>query len=140
LAEGIAFANEPNDLDDPINANLTGTMIPGTTTMATGKVHTLMIAKFILLCGFPDASIMVRYVDHQDLTEIEDVTMIGVDNVKDFYMVCDDGKFKTKPMLIHLRKFKAFLLYYMRRGRDFHTTVKEDDVLDMTTNEFKSYS
>jgi hypothetical protein len=65
--------------------------------------------------------------------------MIDINEFKDFYTVRDDGKFEAKPMLIHLRKFKAFLLYYIRRGQDFNATLTDDDVLDMRTEEFKSY-
>jgi hypothetical protein len=138
-ALGTVDATDPNDEDDPSEATLTDTRIAGTTTMATPNVHTLVIAKIKLLCGLSDDSTMVRYIDQKDWKELEDVRMIDVDEVKDFYTVRDDGKFKEKTMLIHLRKFKDFLLYYIQRGQDFHTTLSEDDVLDMTAEEFKSY-
>jgi hypothetical protein len=66
--------------------------------------------------------------------------MIGVYEVKDFFIVHGDVKFKAKPMLIHLCNHKAIILYYTRKGRDFHTMLTVEDVLDMTTKEFKSYS
>jgi hypothetical protein len=77
-AEVTANANNPNDSNDPNIATLIGTTMTGTTTMATPKVHTLVIAKIILLCGFPEESTMVRYIDQQDWTELEDYTLIGV--------------------------------------------------------------
>jgi hypothetical protein len=52
--------NDPNNTNDPNNATLNGTMMAGTTTMATPKIHTLVIAKIVLLCCFPKDSTMVR--------------------------------------------------------------------------------
>jgi hypothetical protein len=60
---------------------------------------------------------MVRHIDQQDWTEIEEDTMIGVDEAKDFSTVHDKGKFDVTPMLIHLREFKAYPF----------TTCKEDE-------------
>jgi hypothetical protein len=74
-----------------------------------------------------------------DWSELEDVNMICVDEVKDFYTVCDDGNFEAKPMKVHLRKVKTFCLYYIRKGQDYHSTLMEDDVLDMSKAEFKHY-
>jgi len=53
---------------------------------------------------------MVRYIDQQGWEELADVTTIGIGEVKDFFTVEPDGNFEAKPMLVHLRKFKAVLL------------------------------
>jgi hypothetical protein len=76
-----------------------------------------VISKIILLCDFPADSIMVSYIDQQGWKELEDVISIGVDEIKDFFTVRSDGFFEAKPMQIHLRRFKAFILYYKRRGQ-----------------------
>jgi hypothetical protein len=51
-------------------------MMKGKTTMATQKYQTPVIAEIILLCEFPEDSIMVRYIDQQEWKELEDVTTI----------------------------------------------------------------
>jgi hypothetical protein len=113
--------------------------VTGTNPTATGKTHTPVIAKIIALCGFPLDSTMVRYIDQQGWTELEHVTTIGVDEIKDFFTTRSDGNFDAKPMLVHLRMFKVFLLYYMRKGLELHTVLTEDDVMYMTKVEFKEY-
>jgi hypothetical protein len=111
----------------------------GTMPKATRVAHTPVIAKIIALCGFPADSTMVRYIDQQGWTELEHVTSVGVDEIKDFMTVRNDGSLDAKPMLIHLRMFKAFLLYYMRKRRELFTSLTEEDVLDITKTEFKKY-
>jgi hypothetical protein len=69
-ALGTVDATDPNDANDPNEATPTGTTIAGSTTMATPKVHKLVIAKIILFCGFPDDSTMVKYIDQQDWKEL----------------------------------------------------------------------
>jgi hypothetical protein len=54
---------------------------------------------------------MARYIDQQGWTELEHVAMIDVKEVKDFFTVDPDGNFEAKPMMVHLRMFKAFLLF-----------------------------
>jgi hypothetical protein len=106
-----------NDLDDLFDA-----------TVPT--VRPKIIDFIIKLCKFPEDSAMVKYIDQQGWTEFIHVTTIGLDEVKDFYTVKDDGfTFSAKPMTIHLRLFKCFLLYYKRRCRELYTTLSEEDVL-----------
>jgi hypothetical protein len=72
-----------------------------------------IIAYIIKLCKFPEDSTIVEYIDQQGWTELIHVTTIGLDEVKDFHMVRDDGiTYSAKPMLIHHHLFKCFLLYY----------------------------
>jgi hypothetical protein len=108
-------------------------------TLASRKVHTPVIAKIILLCGFPADSTMVRYIEQQGWTELKHATTIGVAEIKDFFTTRSNGTYDAKPMLVHLRMFKVFLLFYMRKGREFSTSLDEDDVLDITKAEFKAY-
>jgi hypothetical protein len=59
---------------------------------------------------------MVKYINQQQWSTLPHVITVGVDEVDEFYTVRDDGiTFESSPMLIHLRKFKAFLLYYKRK-------------------------
>jgi hypothetical protein len=107
--------------------------------LANGKVYTHVIAKIFWLCDFPVDSIMFCYIEQQGLEELEDITAIGFDVAKDFFTVRDDGNFEAQPMLIHLRKFKVFLLYFMRTGQEFSITLNDDDVLDIKKTKFKKY-
>jgi hypothetical protein len=119
-----------------IDATSIGTTVKVMVKLTNGKVYTHVIARIIQLCDFPEDSIMVRYIDQKGWMELEEVTMIGVHEVKDFFTVRDDGIFETNPMLIH---FIAFLLYFKRKGQELLTTLKEDDILDMKNTEFKKY-
>jgi hypothetical protein len=69
-AQGIGDTNDPNDANGPNDASLIGTTMARTTTMATGKVHTLVILKIIYLCGFPADATMVRYIDQQGWSDL----------------------------------------------------------------------
>jgi hypothetical protein len=60
MARVTANANEPTD------ASLIGTMTNGKSKMATGNVHTPVVAKIILLFGFPLDTTMFRYIDQQE--------------------------------------------------------------------------
>jgi hypothetical protein len=52
-------------------------------------------------------------MDKQGWTELIHITTIGLDKVKDFHTVRDDGStYAAKLMWIHLRFFRCFLLYY----------------------------
>jgi hypothetical protein len=56
---------------------------------------------------------MVKYIDQQQWSTLEHVVSVGFDEVEEFFTVRDDGfTFEDKPMLVHLHKFKSFLLYY----------------------------
>jgi hypothetical protein len=57
------------------------------------------------LCSFPNDSTMVTYMDQQVWSVLEDITMVGLDEVKDFATFKDDGTFEAKPMMHHMRMF-----------------------------------
>jgi hypothetical protein len=48
-----------------------------------------IIAYNIKLCMFPEDLTMVEYIDEQGWTELIQITTIGLDEVKDFYLVRD---------------------------------------------------
>ena len=104
---------------------------PDDTFEATAPIVRSRIVEFIIkLCKFPEDSTMVAYIDQQGWTELIHITTIGLDEVKDFHTVKDDGiTYAAKPMLVHLRLFKCFLLYYKRQCRELYSTLSEDDVL-----------
>jgi hypothetical protein len=69
-------------------------------------VRPKIIDFIIKLFKFPEDSTMVEYIDQQGWTELIHVTTIGLDEVKGFYTVKDDGcTFAAKPMLLHTRLF-----------------------------------
>jgi hypothetical protein len=93
-------------------------------------VRSPIIAYIIKQCKFPDDSTLVEYINQQGWTELIHVTTFGLDEVKDFHTVRDDGvTYSTKPMLIHLCLLKCFLLYYKRQCRERFTSLSEDDVM-----------
>jgi hypothetical protein len=107
---------------------------------ASGKKRTDVIQHIIMLCGFGEDTIMVRYIDQQHWTDLFHVISIDVDEVKDFHTVRDDGiTFEAKPMLVHLRVFKAFLLYYKRRSREHPIPLSEAHVLLFSKLLFREY-
>jgi hypothetical protein len=115
-AQGISNASEP-------------TKASSIETMTARKIHTPVIVRIIVLCGFASDSTMVRYIEQQGWTEWEHVTLIDVDEVKDFFTVCENGIFEAKPMLIHHCILNAFILYYMRKQQKLFSRFKEDDLL-----------
>jgi hypothetical protein len=54
---------------------------------------------------------MVKYMEQQGWTVLEDVIMVGLDEVKNFATVKDNVTFETKPTTHNLRIFKGFLLF-----------------------------
>jgi hypothetical protein len=104
-------------------------------------VRSQIIAYIIKLCKFPEDSAMVEYINHQVWTEMIHVITIGLDEVKDFHVVRDYGfRYSAKPMLIHLRLFKCFLLYYKRQCRELSTTLSDDDVMyGFSSTRFEEY-
>jgi hypothetical protein len=84
--------------------------------------HTEIIQHIIDMCGFSADSLMVRYMDQQQWSELEHVVMTKLDEIKDFKTYRDDGFtiLDGGPMIIHQKKLQAFLLFYKRktgRGR-----------------------
>jgi hypothetical protein len=92
------------------------------------------------MCDFPMDSTMVRFIDQQGWTKLIHITTIDVKDIKDFPTVRRDGGYEAKPMMIHLRMFKAFLLYYKRKCIELSTLLDDDDVVDiMSRTGFHGY-
>jgi hypothetical protein len=72
-----------------------------------------IINQFVKIWGFSHNSLMVKYIDQQQWSELAHIVMHGLEESKDFEVFQDDG-FTTlgKLMLIHQKLFKSFLLYY----------------------------
>ena len=150
-----------NDPDPGVaGATPTGTAQPNETVVATTGGGTMVdndgggdptvtntqpfeftdvINQVIYLCGFPKDSTMVKFIRQQEWTELEHITMIGLDEIKDFFTTRDDGNFEAKPLAHHLRLLKAFILYYMRTCHKQSRVLTEGDVLDFEQAEFKAY-
>jgi hypothetical protein len=94
----------------------------------TGR--TAIIDFIIGLCDFAEDSTMVKYIEQAGWTKIHHVTSIGIHEVKDFNTLKDDGLYEAKPLAMHLRLFKGFLLYYRRRCDDFSMTLDEHDAMN----------
>jgi hypothetical protein len=111
----------------------------GIPTTDEAILFTPVIAKIVALCGLPFYSTMVKFIEQQEWLELGHVTSIGVNEVKDFHTVRNDGNYDAKPMMIHLRMLKAFLMFYTRKCHELSTTLDEHDVMDFTNTQLKEY-
>jgi hypothetical protein len=66
------------------------------------------------ICGFPNDSTMVEYIQRQGWSELTNVVTIQLDEVSDFQTSNNDGSYKAKPMAHHIRMFIGFLLFYLQ--------------------------
>jgi hypothetical protein len=98
-----------------------------------------VINHIIDICGFPDDSTMVEYINKQQWTELADVVMITLAEVDEFKLVNKDGSYKAKPMQHHVRRLKGFLLVYNRKCHDLSTTLDEENVFDITKRQYLEY-
>ena len=124
----------PDPADDAFDA-----FDEGIPTTDEESVFTPVIARIVALCGLPVYSTMVKFIEQQEWSELGHVTSIGVNEVKDFHTVRNDGNYDAKPMMIHLRMFKAFLMFYTRKCHELSTTLDEHDVMNFTNTQFKEY-
>jgi hypothetical protein len=59
---------------------------------------------------------------------------------KDFHTIKDNGSYEAKPLTLHLRLFKGFLLYYRRCCNDFSMKLDEHDVMNLIMKkQFENY-
>ena len=101
--------------------------------------RTTIIDHVIRICDFPSDSVMVKFIDQQQWSMLEHIVSAGFDDVGELFMVRDDGiTFEDTPMLTHLRRFKAILLYYHSKIC-WGETPTEDDVMNWTPKDFKKY-
>jgi hypothetical protein len=110
-----------------------------TRSMAKKKSSSAVINHIIDICGFPDDSTMVEYINEQQWTDLADVVMITLAEVDEFRLVNKDGSYIAKPVQHHVRWFKGFLLLYIRKCHALSTTLDEEDVMDITKRQYLEY-
>jgi hypothetical protein len=83
---------------------------------------------------------MVKYIGQQQWSALAHVVSVGLDEFNEFFTVRKDCfTFEDTPILVHLWKFKSFLLYY--KSKTFWGEgPTDDDVMKWTPKEFKKYS
>jgi hypothetical protein len=106
---------------------------------AGGNHSALIIEKIKGLCGIPEESAMARFIAQQGWQKLEQVTAIDVGEVMDFAIYCNNGLVKERPMMIHIRMLRSFLLYFMRKERESKTSFAEEDVMKMKKEDFINY-
>jgi hypothetical protein len=83
---------------------------------------------------------MAGFMDQQQWSELEHVVMTALDEIKDFATFRDNGiTYEGKPMIIHQKKLRAFLLFYKLKTLWEEEGPTEDDVLGWTLREFNAY-
>jgi hypothetical protein len=100
-----------------------------TSVNEVGKEFTKIIQHIIMFCGFLEDYLMVEVIKQDGWTKLLDITIIAVDEVKNLQLLRGDGMHLRCPMMVHIRMFKAFLLYYKHRSRDRTYRPDEEDVL-----------
>jgi hypothetical protein len=82
---------------------------------------------------------MFKYIDQQQWSTLYHVITVRFDEVEEFYAVRDDGiTFEAIPMLVHIRRFRAFLLYY-RSTMCWGECQTDDDVMHSMPKDFLEY-
>jgi hypothetical protein len=89
----------------------------------------------INICGFPVDSTIVGIFKWEGWSDIADIAMITMQEADWLQLTNIDGSYKPKPMTFHLRRYKAFLMYYNRKCRDLSTTPNDEDVLSISTTD-----
>jgi hypothetical protein len=103
--------------------------------MVCSKASTSVIDHIIYLCGFPDDSTMVKFIKNKLWTDLSDVISLSLDDTNDFKTV----NYVTDPLAHHVRKFRGFLVYYLRKCHELSSDLDKDDVIMITKKEFTSY-
>jgi hypothetical protein len=122
--------------NNPSGVAVGGVLTSGVTYTGCAKV----IEHIIDLCGFPQDSTMVEYMDQQQSDKLEHVVTVELEDFKDIYMVRSDGPTdKARPLKTHLCMLKCFLLWCKRHNHSFYCTTSEDDVLLLKKSAFDEY-
>ena len=108
-------------------------------TMATVNTSISVTQHIINICGFPDDSTMVEIFNQEGWTDIVDIAMLTMQEVDSLHSTNSDGSYKAKPMNLHLRQFKGFLMYYNMKCRELSTTLDNDDILSITKTQLFDY-
>ena len=133
MAKSKASASSGSDPSAPSGYD------PSAASSVPASMVPSVIDHIINLCGFPDDSTMVEFIQREGWNELSDVTTLSLEDVNDFKTVNRDGSYKAKPLAHHVRKFRGFLLYYLRKCRDLSTSLDKDDVMMISKTEFNDY-
>jgi hypothetical protein len=98
-----------------------------------------IIDQIILLCGFADDLMRVKFITQQGWSGFIHVTTICIDEIKNFHTFSDVGAFEAKPLAFHLQLIKCFLLFYRRKSYEYNSILTEDDVMDITKDQLHEY-
>jgi hypothetical protein len=73
--------------------------------------RTAIIDHVIWLCDCPSDSVMVKYIDQLQWSQLVHIVTVGLEEVDEFFTVKSDVlTFGAAPMYTHLPTFKSFLL------------------------------
>jgi hypothetical protein len=100
---------------------------------------TSIIAMIKEICGVPEESAMACFIVQQSWSRLEQVTTTCVEEVMEFATFREDGSVIERPMMLNIRMFRAFLLYYMRKARGSQNTCNEAVVMQTKEDEFINY-
>jgi hypothetical protein len=102
--------------------------------------HTVVIDHIIQLCDFPADSVMVKYIDQRQCwLTLYHVILVGLEELDEFFTVKDDGiTYVSMLMLVHLHRFKAFLVY-CKSKTCWDEGPTEDDFMQWTTKDLEQY-
>jgi hypothetical protein len=106
--------------------------------MVVGTYSRSVIDHIIDLCGFPSDSIMIKYIKGEGWTDLGDVTSLSLHDVNDFQLA-NDASYKGKPLAVHVRRLRGFLLYYSKKCCELSFTLDKDDVMMISKKELEGY-
>jgi hypothetical protein len=98
-----------------------------------------IIEHIVNLCGYSSGSTMQEIIIQQEWESLSDVTTLSLEDTGDLTLVKDDGSYLAKPLAHHVRKLKAFLLLYKRKGDELSSYLDEDDVIGISKIAFDEY-
>jgi hypothetical protein len=103
-------------------------------------LHAKVIEHVISLCGFPQDSTMVEYIDQQQWEKLEHFVTVDLEDFKDIYTVRSGGvTVKEWPLKTYLCMLKCFLLWFKWHNCSFYCTTSEDDVSLLKKSAFDEY-
>jgi hypothetical protein len=104
-----------------------------------GKKLTNIIQHIMMLCGFPEDSLMVEVIKQEGWTSWRISVSSLLTRSRITGLLRGDGMHLGCSMMVHICMFKAFLLYYKRKSRDHTYPPDEEDVLEYTKFVFNEY-
>jgi hypothetical protein len=131
-------ADDPNDLNESVNDDM-GPVVTDTVFTPDVMTFTPFIDFLIEICDYPLDSTMVKCIYQQGWSKLDHVIMIPFDEMQDIHTVKSDGKFEAKPMVIHIRLLKCFILYYRKECSELADALTEYQVRQWDTYAFSDY-